>query len=182
VAKKIAVILVFSLLLGTLPLQAWSGGMCSGTPAPAFQVESGNNKKITLDMVLGKVIVLYYTSRHVITDNSQLKTELFKLYRTQPVDIKKQLFQMVVVDGSEASWTTMPFWKCKLIEHSKKEGFTIFADWHKKMLADYQLKENDCNFLIIDKEGIIRYSASGKINHGQLEKIKKLLCSLVQEG
>ena len=180
--RKVAVFLVLISLLGTLPLKSWGSHLASGKPAPPFLVESGNSKKLTLDMIRGRVIVLYYTSPHAIAENSQLKAELLKLYWAQPADIKRQLFRLVVVDGSEASWPTMPLWKCKLNEYSEKEGFTIYADWQRKMLAAYRLKENANNFLVIDKQGIIRYAVSGKITTGQCDKIKELLFSLVQEG
>lgn len=180
--KRIAIFLVLTTMLGTIPLESWGSRLASGRPAPPFLVESGSSKKLTLDMIRGRVIVLYYTSRNAMAENSRMKAELLKVYRTQPADVKKQLFRLVVVDGSEASWPTMPLWKCKLNEHSKKEGFTIYADWQRKMMADYRLKENANNFLLIDKKGIIRYSASGKIANGQYDKIKELLFTLVQEG
>jgi len=40
------------------------------------------------------------------------------------------------------------------------------------------MEKNDSNFLIIDKNGIIRYSSTGKINNGEIENIKNLLISL----
>jgi predicted transcriptional regulator len=50
------------------------------------------------------------------------------------------------------------------------------------MFQDYHFKAEKSNFLIIDKQGIIRYAANGKIDPGQFEKIKGLLLDLVQAG
>jgi len=50
------------------------------------------------------------------------------------------------------------------------------------MFENYQMKAEESNFLIIDKQGIIRYMANGKIKPNQFGKIKKLLFTLVKTG
>jgi hypothetical protein len=132
-------------------------------------------------MIRGKVIVLFYESRDVIRKNIELKNELKRLYLAQPANIRKDIFRLVVIDCSAAYWPTTPLWRSKLREHSRKEGFTIYGDWNKRMFADYHMKPEESNFLIIDKRGVIRYEAASKIENGQFEKIKDLLFSLVQE-
>jgi hypothetical protein len=178
---RIAWLLLLFLSLGVLPQESWGSRPISGKPAPYFQVESGDNQALSLDMVRGKVIVLFYESRNVIRKNIELKNELKRLYRAQPANIQNDIFRLVVIDCSEAYWPTTPIWKSKLQEHSRKEGFTIYGDWNQRMLADYHLKPGESNFLIIDKQGVIRYVAARKIENGQFEKIKGLLFSLVQE-
>jgi alkyl hydroperoxide reductase subunit AhpC len=118
----------------------------------------------------------------VIRKNIELKNELKRLYREQPASIRKDIFRLVVIDCSEAFLVTTPIWKSKLQEHSRKEGFTIYGDWDKKMFADYHMQPEESNFLIIDKRGIIRYAAVSKVENGQFEKIKGILFSLVREG
>ena len=180
--KKVSWLIILSLGLGALCLKAGGSHATAGKRAPAFQVESGDNRKLTLDMVRGRVIVLFYESRHVIKKNSALKDELTQLYRAQPANTKRIILRLVVIDCSEAIFPTLPIWKSKLKAHSKEEGFTIYGDWTRKMLADYRLKADESNFLIIDKQGVIRYSATGKIANGHFDKIKKLLLTLAQEG
>ena len=153
-----------------------------GKSAPPFSVKSGDDQNLTLNMVLGKVVVFFYETREVVDINDTLKDELRALYQVQPENIKKEIFRLVVIDCSQASWPTVFVWKNKLAEHSRLEGFTIYGDWDRKMLRDYGMKENDSNFLIIDKNGIIRYSVSGKISNGHFQKIRDLLTSLVQGG
>jgi alkyl hydroperoxide reductase subunit AhpC len=175
---------VAAVVLGLALLSPKSWGMYSlaGSPAPPFVVESGDNRTLTRDMVLGKVVVLFYESRQVIEKNDELKEELKSLYRRQPEGVKKEIFRLVVIDCSEASPPTQFIWKSKLSSHSRQQGFTIYGDWTRKMLRDYRMQGNDSNFLIIDKHGIIRYSASGQVGNGQFQVIKNLLASLVQEG
>jgi predicted transcriptional regulator len=175
---------VAAVVLGLALLSPKSWGMFSlaGRPAPPFVVESGDNHKLTREMVLGKVVVMFYESRRVIEKNDELKEELKKLYRCQPEVIKKEIFRLVVIDCSEASPPTQFIWKSKLSSHSRQQGFTIYGDWTRKMLRDYQMQDNDSNFLIIDRQGIIRYSTSGRIGSREFDTIKNLLASLVQEG
>lgn len=179
--KKITTLILLFLGLGALPAESWGSGVALGKQAPNFRVESGDNQTLSLDMVRGKVVVLFYESRNVVRKNIELKNELKRSYLAQPANIKKDIFRLVVIDCSEAFWPSTPIWKSKLQEHSRKEGFTIYGDWNKTMLEAYHMKPEESNFLIIDKRGIIRYSAANKIENGQFEKIKGLLSSLVQE-
>jgi len=178
--KKISLLIILVLGLAAIFLKAGVSYAAVGKEARNFLVESGDNRKLTLEMIRGMVIILFYESRHVIKKNSELKDELTKLYRVQPTNIKKEIFRLVVIDCAEATWPTIPLWKIKLQEHSKEEGFTIYGDWTRKMLTDYRMKVAESNFLIIDKQGIIRYAAAGKIANGQFDKIKELLLALVQ--
>jgi hypothetical protein len=180
--NRIVLLTLIFLGLGFFPRGAWGTGLTSGNPAPNFLVESGDNQPLSLDMLRGKVIVLFYESRNVIRKNIELKNELKRLYREQPASIRKDIFRLVVIDCSEAFLVTTPIWKSKLQEHSRKEGFTIYGDWDKKMFADYHMQPEESNFLIIDKRGIIRYAAVSKVENGQFEKIKGILFSLVREG
>lgn len=180
--NKIAFLIILCLGLGAWPPASWGTRLASGKPAPDFQVESADSQKLSLDMLRGKVVVLFYESRHVIRKNIELKNELKRLYREQPAGVQKEIFRLVVIDCSEAIWPTLPIWKSKLKEHSRKEGFPIYGDWDRKMYGDYHMVPDESNFLVIDKHGIIRYAAAGKVGNGQFEKIKDLLFSLLQEG
>jgi hypothetical protein len=179
---KITLFIALSLCLGVLSLDSWAAFLASGKPAPNFFVESGDNRQLSLRMLRGKVIVLFYESRRSLGQNDALKDMLKQFYRDQPASIRRSVFRLVVIDCSPSIWATRPLWKDKLREHSGIEGFTIYGDWTGKMLADYHLNDNKSNFLIIDKHGIIQYTATGTVNPGQFEKIKHLLLHLIQAG
>jgi hypothetical protein len=180
--KKIAFLIIICLGLGALPSASRSSSLTSGKPAPDFQVESADSQKLSLEMLRGKVVVLFYESRHVIRKNIALKDELKRLYREQPAPVQKEIFRLVVIDAKDALWPTLPIWKSKLREHSRKEGFPIYADWTGRMCGDYRMTPDESNFLVIDQHGVIRYSATGKVDNGQFEKITGLLFSLVGKG
>jgi alkyl hydroperoxide reductase subunit AhpC len=176
--RKIAFIMLLLLGLGMLSPDSRAAYSALGQPAPPFEVKSGQDQKLTLEMILGKVVVLFYETRQVVDKNDDLKDELIRLYQDQPENIQKEIFRLVVIDCSQATLPTQAIWKHKLAQHSLALGFTIYGDWNRKMLLDYGLERNDSNFLIIDKNGIIRYSSTGKINNGEIKNIKNLLISL----
>lgn len=180
--RKIALLLILPLGLGVLALDSWGSYLTSGEPAPNFLVESGDSRKLSLDNVRGRVVVLFYESRHVIKKNFGLKDELTRLYLAQPEAIQRDIFRLVVIDCSEAIFPTLPIWKRQLRANSRKEGFTIYGDWNRTMFKEYGMKAEDSNFLIIDKQGIIRYSATGKIDPSQFDRIKELLFTLIRQG
>jgi peroxiredoxin len=178
--RQIALLIVLPVWLGALSLEAWGSFLSLGKPAPNFLVESGDNQKLSLDMIRGKVIVLFYESRHVIKENSALKDELTRFYQAQPGTVKDDVFRLVVIDCSKSFGPATLLWKRGLREHSGKEGFTIYGDWNRKMFTDYHMKAEKSNFLIIDKQGMIRFAAGGKVSQDQFEKIKELLLTLIQ--
>ena len=67
-------------------------------------------------------------------------------------------------------------------ENSKKEGITLYGDWDGKMFTDYGMKDNESNFVIIDKKGFIRSRAAGKIEDEEIKKIIDLLNKLLEES
>jgi hypothetical protein len=149
----------------------------TGEPAPSFSLVSGDNKKLTLDMLRGKNVVLFYATRETVHVNDDLQHYLDALYDAQPQNIQNQIFRLLVVNTMEA--TSLSVWKEKLIETSTKLKITIYGDWTGGMFAAYRMRDNDSNFVIIDKRGIVRFAASGRIANSRFEAIKKLLLELV---
>jgi hypothetical protein len=147
-----------------------------GEPAPSFSLESGNNQRLTLDMLRGKVVALFYATRDTVHVNDDLQHYLDKLYATQPINIQNQIFRLLVVNAMEA--TSLTTWKEKLRETSAKLKITIYGDWTGEMFAAYRMRDNDSNFIIIDKRGIVRFAASGQVANSRFEAIKKLLLEL----
>ena len=109
--------------------------------------------------------------------NDELQHYLDALYKAQPQNIQNQIFRLLVLNTMEA--TSLTAWKEKLSETSTKLGITIYGDWSGGMFAAYRMRDNDSNFVIIDKKGIVRYAASGRIAASRFEAIKKLLLELV---
>lgn len=147
-----------------------------GEPAPSFSLVSGDNKRLTLDMLSGAIVVLFYATRDTTQVNDDLRTYLDTLYHTQPPAVQAQIFRLLIVDAMEA--TSVTTWKDKLVETSARLKITVYGDWTGEMLGAYQMRDNDSNFIIIDKMGIVRFAASGPIDNSRFEAIKTLLLEL----
>jgi predicted transcriptional regulator len=106
-----------------------------------------------------------------------LQHYLDTLYDAQPQNIQNQIFRLLVLNAMEA--TSLTAWKEKIRETSAKLKITIYGDWTGGMYAAYRMRDNDSNFVIIDKQGIVRFAASGRVANSRFEAIKKLLLELV---
>ncbi len=151
----------------------------NGSAAPSFKVSSGDDSILTLDMIRGKIILLFYESRDVVEKNRALKNELNSFFQSRTEPERQQVVKLAVVDCTTAAWPFTGIWKCKLRKHSDKEGITIYGDWNGEMMADYLMKKNESNVTIIDKDGKIRLVFSGEIREEQTGQINALLDSLI---
>jgi predicted transcriptional regulator len=156
-------------------------GVEVGQEAPFFKVKSADNQELTLTMVKGKVVSLFYESREVTEKNKALKETLKKFFQEQPAAVEEQFARVPVVNCCQANWPITKVWQYKLHENSQKEGLTIYGDWDGKMFTDYGMKDKESNYFIIDKKGRIRYVVSGKIGDEEITRIKDLLNQLVTE-
>ena len=171
-----SVLIAATLLVCSLVPTGAQAILAISEPAPSFSLVSGDNKKLTLDMLRGKVVVLFYATRDTIEVNDALSRYLDTLYAAQPQNIQNQIYRLLVLNAMEA--TAVTTWKEKLSETSAKLKVTIYGDWTGGMFAAYRMRDDDSNFVIIDKKGVVRFAASGKIANSRFEAIKKLLLEL----
>ena len=178
---KNLIVVVTLLSLPVFLTSALAASGLIGSPAPYFSVGSGDDKVLTLDMIRGKVTAIFYENKDIVDANKRLKDELNKLYFEQTDALKEVLVRLPIIDCSEALWPFLGIWKRRLREYSKKEGVTIYCDWEGKMAADYKMKADVSNVVIIDKDGRIRFFSSGEVNDEEISGIKKLLIALASE-
>jgi peroxiredoxin len=163
-----------------LPLSCFSGEEMLNKSAPYFKVRSGDDKELTLKDLEGKVTVLFYETKGTIEENRKLKDELNRFYDEQKDSVKQNILRIAVVNCRGVIFVKT--WKKELIEHSKKEGITIYGDWKGEMASRYCVKDQESNFMIIDKKGILVYFAAGKIqDQGVIDNIKQNLNNLIKE-
>ena len=151
----------------------------SAANAPDFRLTSGDNKTITLADIQGKVIICFYESKDTVKKNKTLKDALEDLRKGDGSD--KNIFVLAVADCSEAKEPFIGLWNMALTDQSKKIGYRLYGDWDGRMRAAYSFAQKDSNFVIIDRNGKIRYRASGKVQDGKISEIKKLISELSAE-
>jgi predicted transcriptional regulator len=152
-----------------------------GSPAPYFRVQSGDDKELTLDMIKGKVIAIFYETKDIVENNQRLKDELNKLYYEQTGIVKDVLVRLPIIDCSDAFWPFLGTWKRRLREYSKKEGVTLYCDWEGKMSSGYKINSEVSNVVIIHKSGRIRFFTSGEVKPEEIDSVKELLIILAGE-
>jgi hypothetical protein len=167
------------LLLIALPCSSESPGVLQGRPAPFFTVESGGNRKLTLDMIRGKVTVIFYETRETSRKNSDAKDRFNVLYDHQGEHVRQSIVRVPVFNCSRVFWPVSLVWKESLKKHSSRVGITLYADWDGRMAADYHMKENESNVVIIDRRGIVRHGSYGSISDKKFTEIEALLDRLV---
>ena len=126
--------------------------------------------------------VIFYESRSAVKKNGPLKDLVKAFLLDQPDEIRRQVVSLSIIDCSRAPQGVRHFWEKALIENSRIEGVTIYGDWDGKMRKDMGFKEGDSNFMVVDKDGLIRLHLSGKIGQESYEGIKSLLLRLVTDS
>ena len=178
---KEPLVFVVALLSLILPQSASQARGLIGAEAPFFKVQSGDDKELTLEMIKGKVVVMFYEARDVVERNRRLKIQLNKFIFEQSESMRGVMVRLVIIDCSGAVWPFTGIWKSRLNESSKKEGIPIFGDWDGKMFSAYRMKSDESNILLIDKGGRIRFFTSGKIKNEKINEVKELLKELATE-
>ena len=155
-----------------------------GQVAPAFKVESGEEKTLDSASLKGKVVTLFYEVRDAVEKSRPLKDELNIFYKAQPKDIKEYVSRVVVVDCSGASWPFKGLWRDGLIDAGKKEGLTVWGDWDGKMRAAYGFPQDGTSFLIIGPQGKVRYLAmdASQLEGKDFQKIQDVLIQATTEA
>ena len=177
--RTILLVMLFQLVAFTTAFALINEGM----QAPEFSVTSGDGAVMTLRKLNGTVTTIFYETKakEVIEKNRALKNELNLFYSGQTASIKKSISRIAIVDCRKASWPLTGIWKSKLVENSKKEGIMIYGDWDGMFAKNYNIIDEESNFLIIDEKGAIRYSKAGQIDKNEIYKIKILLAKLLEE-
>lgn len=147
----------------------------AGDIFPAFNIVSGSGEVLTGADIKGKVTVLFYEWKSAVEDNRPLKNALNEFYADQPEALKKDIEKIAVVNCDGVIFTGI--WKSALRSVSVKEGLTIYGDWDGKMAEALGVKPNTSSVFILDKDGIVRYTAGGKLGDSEIAAIKSLLTS-----
>ena len=88
------IVVVNLLSLATFQSSSPAASGLIGSPAPYFRVQSGDDKELTLDMIKGKVIAIFYETKDIVENNQRLKDELNKLYYEQTGIVKDVLVRL----------------------------------------------------------------------------------------
>ena len=86
-----SVLIAAALLVRSLVPTGAQAIIASSEPAPTFSLVSGDNKRLTLDMLSGKIVVLFYATRDTAQVDDDLRNYLDALYDTQSKTVQDQI-------------------------------------------------------------------------------------------
>lgn len=176
--KYILPFILSAALFIILPLFIFANDNLINRRAPDFKVISGDKEELSLEDINNKVTVLFYEAKNTVEQNRKLKNSLNLLYKELPDSVKKDIIRIGVVDCQGVLFKGI--WEKALRDNAKKEGINLYGDWDGKMSKSYIFDRKESNVIIIDKKGIIRYYASGKIEEDGIIAIRELLKSFIK--
>jgi hypothetical protein len=172
---------IVAFVLSILPSLCLANGLKTGAIAPFFKVSSGDGRVLTLEGIKGKAAGIFYETTDVVKQNMQLKEALGKYYEAQPEAVRKLIVRLPVINCSKVFLPLRGIWRSEFRKHSALEGITIYGDWTGRMFSDYAIQGGVSNVFLVDKKGIIRYYASGRIQGKEIDKVVSLFKELAEE-
>lgn len=153
-----------------------------GGDAPSFQVSDGDGNVLNSESLKGKIIVGFYDSRNTGDKNMEFQAKLNEFYKENKTYTTGAVVKLAVVDGSPANSASRFIWNKKLRMKSIEKKITIYGDWDGSMKQSFGFIEDESNFFIIDVNGIIRFSKTGKIQSSDYPLVMDLLENLTIES
>ena len=151
-------------------------------PAPAFKIRSGDDETMTSDMIKGKVAVIFYRDERRKQEKQRHQGPLQRPLRwagRRGAPLHRPRARLQLLPDSLAGYggvekqPAIPFQR----GWASPSMATGTAIWRK----DYRMKDHDSNVMIVDKKGIIRYAAAGRITDEQFREIEGLIDKLVNK-
>ena len=168
-----AIIIIFTTL---------SFAINTGEQAPFFKVSDADGNVLSSESLKGKVVVGFYDSRNTGDKNIELQAKLNEFYKENKTYTTGAVVKLAIVDGSPANLASRFIWNKKLRLKSFEKKITIYGDWDGSMKQSFGFIEEESNFFIIDVNGKLRFSKTGKISLSDYVQVKDLLINLTMEG
>lgn len=145
-----------------------AGELRVGTPAPVLRLDGDNGALVTggpwsSDQLRGRVFVLFY----VDPDEKDLNEHVGEALQRE--NFPSATFGTVAVINMAATW--MPNWVLgrALASKQKKYPRTVYIkDFDRVFVKEWGLRDNSYDIVVFDGEGVVRFTAHGKLTEEQL--------------
>ena len=129
-----------------------------------------NGDPFSTEMIKGKVYLFLYVDPDVRKKNDDFVNAV------KAENFPKEKFGSIVVINMAATW--LPNFALNKIIKNKQKEFpdTIYVkDYEKVFVKKWNLKDNEYNVLLFDKEGKLLYFKAGKLNKEETKKVIQLI-------
>ncbi len=174
--KKLLVNIIFSLLLIILPALSYSSSLKAGDPLPDFTLIS-EKEQVYSSSFRDKVLIITYETKETTEVNKTFKDHILKKY---PEQSQTRLVSIAVINCSKYFFPVKNICISRTDKESDRLPITVYSDVDGNMFEDFFIIDNESNIFISDREGIIRYVKTGKMNMQEIEKALDLVESLIQ--
>ena len=160
-----------SLGAGGVISEVWAASV--GEEAPDARVEDADERALWLSELKGSPVVVFYEDKDSGSVNTTLKDELAELMGEEGMGGIRVVPVADVADYN--SWPKKSFVRKAIREASKKAGLTIYCDWDGSFRRKLDLERNTSNVVVIGRDGVVRFSATGALGEGKRAEVLALL-------
>jgi hypothetical protein len=163
---------------------AQDAGVSSDVVAPGapvdFDIEETSGVTRNLRDVRGRVVVLWYEDREHTDTNYALKLELHQYIVDNHLEGEMTTYGIANVHGIDGMIRDMA--RSAIRTMASRYGIQILLDWDGVLQqAPFDCADGDANFVLIDRQGRIRYRHTGEMMGSNRTEMYRVLRRLIHE-
>lgn len=138
-------------------------------------------KEFQLSQFRGKPTLVFYEDRHSREENRKVKDELWKRGKAPSLADAANVVGVANLEAYDF-WPVRSFARSAVADIEKKAGIKVLIDWNGALTATpWNLPEKKSTVMLIDAEGVIRYSYSGAMSDKEMDELFHKLAAMVQK-
>lgn len=163
----------------TAPVTPPSGPPVLSEPAD-FDIEETSGVVRNLRDLRGRIVIVYHEDREHTDTNLALKMELYQFIRDNALSTEITTYGVANLRGVDGMVRDLA--RTAIRAMAAQYGIQILLDWDGALLAaPFSCADHEANFLLIDRQGRIRYRHAGVIEGAERTTMYRALRHLVHE-
>ncbi len=145
-----------------------------------FDIEETSGVIRNLRDLRGRIVIIYHEDREHTDTNRELKLELYQFIRDNALSPEITTYGVANLHGVEGVVRDLARTAIRAI--AAQYGIQILLDWEGLLLsAPFSCADHDANFLLIDRQGRIRYRHTGVVAGADRTAMYRALRQLLHE-
>jgi cytochrome oxidase Cu insertion factor (SCO1/SenC/PrrC family) len=168
----------------TLPVTPPVTAPSSGPPVLSepldFDIEETSGVTRNLRALRGRIVVVFHEDREHTDTNRALKMELHQFIQDNALGSEITTYGIANLHGVEGVIRDLA--RTAIRAMAAQYGIQILLDWEGVLLAaPFSCADHEANFLLIDRQGRIRYRHAGVIEGTERTAMYRVLRALIHE-
>lgn len=145
-----------------------------------FDIEETSGQQRSLHAVRGRVVMVWYEDREHTDTNHDLKLELHEFVRDNHLSGEVTTYGVANVSG--ITGVVRDLARTAIRAMASQYGIQILLDWDGALMhAPFDCVDHDANFLLVDRQGRLRYRHVGRLEGASRSEMYRVLRRLVHE-